>query len=78
MGTAITALLELLKQFLCVKQTDMENRPVLDAIRDKRNLKKATDIMEKVLLIADKYTEQFDKKDLKQYNKLKNRFLKFN
>ena len=77
MGT-ITALLELLKQFLSVKQTDMENRPILDAIKDKRNLKKATNITEKLLVITDKYIEHFEKKDLRQYNNLKNKFLKFN
>ena len=76
MGAAITALLDLIKQFLCVKQTEMVNKPILDVVKDKRALKKATNYTEQILSITDNYVEHFTKRDLKRYNTLKKKFNK--
>mgnify|MGYP003290129241 CR=1 FL=1 len=74
----IAAILEVIKQLLSVKQTQMTNMPILDAIKDKKNLKKASDITEKIIKIVDNYTNNFTRKDLKEYNKLKDKFNKVN
>lgn len=78
MTSALTALFELVKQWLAFKQTDTEHKPTLEAIRDKRALKKATNYTEEIITITDKYTEHFDKKDLRKYNALKRKFNKNN
>lgn len=78
MSTAITALFELIKQWLAFKQSDNENKPVLEAIKDKRSLKKATNYTEELIALVDNYTEHFSKKDLKKYNSLKKKFNKNN
>lgn len=78
MNTAITAFFEMLKQFFELRETDIEHKPTTDAIKDKKTLKKATNITEQILEITDNYVESFDEKDAKKYEKLKKRFLKYN
>lgn len=78
MNTAITAFLEMLKQFFSLRQSSIENQTTTSVIKDKKSLKKASNITEKILLITDKYKDSFDKKDLRNYEKLKNKFLKVN
>ena len=78
MNAAITAFFEMIKQFLNVKQTDMENKPILEMVKDKKSLKKGTDIAERILDITDRYQEHFSKSDLRRYNSLKKKFKKFN
>lgn len=78
MQAALTALFEMVKQFLSVKQTEMEHRPTLEVVKDKKALKKATDYTEQLIEIVDKYTEYFTKKDLNKYNSLKKKFNKNN
>ena len=78
MNTAITALFEMIKQLLCVKQTEMEHKESLDIVKDKKSLKKATNYTEQLLVITDKYIEYFNKSDLRKYKSLKKKFLKNN
>lgn len=78
MNTAITAFFEMLKQFFKLRETDIEHKPTTDVIKDKKTLKKATNITEQILEITDNYVESFDEKDAKKYEKLKKRFLKYN
>lgn len=78
MNTAITAFLEMLKQFFSLRQTSIENQTTTSVVKDKKCLKKASNITEKILLITDNYKEHFDKKDLRKYEKLKKQFLKVN
>ena len=78
MGTAITALFELIKQIFGNKQTEMEHKPTLDIVKDKRQYKKATDLAELIIQITDKYKDTFTSSDLKKYEKLKKKFLKVN
>ena len=74
MNSALTALFEMIKQFLSTKQTEMEHSSTLEVVKDKKSLKKASNFIEDLLKITDKYTDSFDKKDLKKYNRLKDKF----
>ena len=78
MNSAITAFFEMLKQFFQLREADIEHKPTSDAIKDKKTLKKASNITEQILEITDKYIESFEEKDAKKYEKLKKRFLKYN
>lgn len=78
MNTAITAFFEMLKQFFQLREADIEHKPTSDAIKDKKTLKKATNITEQILEITDNYVESFEEKDAKKYERLKKRFLKYN
>lgn len=78
MVAAITAFFEMLKQALTVKQTDLENKPTLEIVKDKKSLKKGTNYAEQILVITDKYTKYFTSTDLKKYNSLKRKFNKNN
>lgn len=77
-STAITAFCEMVKSFFGYRQTDIENKPVTETIKDKKSLKKGTNYAEKIILIADKYTKYFNKTDLKRYESLKKKFNNFN
>ena len=74
----ITALLEFLKSLCGLKQTEMEHKPVLDVVKDKKSLKKGTNYAEQILEITDQYTKYFSKKHLTKYNSLKKKFNKNN
>lgn len=59
-------------------QTTLEEKTTLEVVKEKNQLKKASDICEQILKITDKYCDSFEEKDLYKYNKLKNKFLKVN
>jgi hypothetical protein len=75
---AIQSVCEMVKQFFQVRQTDMENKPTLEIVKDKKDLKKATNYAEKIFRITDKYTKYFNKTDLKNYENWKRLFEKYN
>ena len=52
MIAAITAVLDVIKSFLGFKQTEIEHKPVLDVVKDKKSLKKGTNYAEQILEIA--------------------------
>ena len=74
MNSTLTALFDMIKQFLSTKQTELENSSTLEVVKDKKSLKRATNFIEDLLKITDKYSSTFEKKDLKKYNRLKDRF----
>jgi len=78
MLTAITSLLDFLKNLCGLKQTEIENKTTLDVVKDKKSLKKGTNYAEQIFLITDNYIDFFSKQDLRKYNLLKKRFLKNN
>ena len=78
MIAAITAVLDVIKSFLGFKQTEMEHKPVLDVVKDKKSLRKGTNYAEQILEITDQYTKYFSKKHLTKYNSLKKKFNKNN
>lgn len=77
-SAAIQSLMEMIKQALSLKQTDLENKPTLEIVREKKALKKATNYTEQMIEIVDKYKDSFSKSDLRKYNSLKRRFNKNN
>ena len=75
---AITAACNMVREFFGFKSTDIKYKPVTEAIKDKKSLKKATNYTEEILEITDKYTQFFSKLDLRRYNSLKKKFNKNN
>ena len=75
---AIQSFCEMVKSFLGLKQTDIEHKPTLEVVKDKKSLKKGTDYAEKIIDITDKYEQFFSKSDLKKYKTLKTKFRKYN
>ena len=78
MIAAITAALEVVKSFLGFKTEEIKLKPTLEVVKDKKDLKKASNITEEIIQLVDPYSETFDKSDLKKYQKLKKEFLKHN
>ena len=78
MNTAISAFLEMLKQLFSYGQTRTEKCLEVNTIKDKKDLKKACNVAEKLILITDCYVDNFNKKDKKNYKNLKTRFFKYN
>lgn len=78
MIAAITAFFEMCKQALNVSQTSIEHTLDRTVVKDKKNLKKACDYAEKLILLADRYKNFMTKEDLKKYNNYKLKFFKFN
>lgn len=75
---AVQALCDMIKQVLSLKQTDLENKPTLEIVKEKKSLKKATNYTEQIIEIVDKYKDNFSKSDLRKYNSLKKKFNKNN
>ena len=75
---AIQSFFEMVKAFFQVRQTDIEHKPTLEVVKDKKSLKKGTDYAEKIIDICDKYENLFSKDDLKKYRTLKTKFRKYN
>ena len=75
---AIQSFCEMVKQFFQVRQTDMENKPTLEVVKDKKSLKKGTDYAEKIIDLCDTYEHLFSDKDRKKYKTLKTKFRKYN
>lgn len=78
MLSLLSQLITMLKQLLSTYETSVKNQTTTEVVRDKKYLKKASNITEEILEITDKYFESFEKEDIKKYIKLKKRFLKFN
>ena len=76
--TAIQAFCDMMKQIFSTHQTEIEHTLDITVVRDKKNLKKACDYAEKLILITDKYIDNMSKTDLKKYNTNKNKFFKYN
>ena len=77
-SAAIQSFCEMVKSFFGYRQTDIEHKPTTTIIKDKKDLKKATNYAEKIFEITDKYTKYFNKTDLKHYENWKRQFAKFN
>ena len=78
MLSLLSQVINMLKQLLSAYETSVKNQTTTEVVKDKKCLKKASNITEEILEITDKYFESFEKEDIKKYTKLKKRFLKFN
>ena len=59
-------------------ETKIQARTTEEVVKEKRCLKKASDITEQILILVDSYKHLFNEKDLDKYEKLKKKFLKVN
>lgn len=76
--TSITAFCEMLKSLFDWKKIQNIFKASNQIIKDKKDLKKATNYAEKIFEITDKYSKYFNKTDLKHYESWKRQFSKFN
>ena len=75
---AIQSACEMIKSFFNLRQSDIENKPTLEIVKDKKDLKKASNYAEKIIDIAEKYSKYFTKTDLNHFNSWKKQFKKYN
>ena len=78
MFKALTEAITALEKMLEAYKTSLEEQTTTEVVREKKSLKKASDITEEILDIVEKYKHLFTEKDLKHYNKLRSKFLKVN
>lgn len=78
MITAIKSIIDTINQALQTYCVKLQMQATTEVVKDKKTLKKASNITEKILLLTDKYKELFSEEDIKQYEKLKRKFLKCN
>jgi len=78
MGNSIVALLQAIGGFFDWKSS--ENGVILekDIVKNKKSLTKATDYAEHALLIAERYSLSYNKKDKKRFDYLLKQFRKYN
>lgn len=77
LNSSLTALLQAIEGFLNWKSS--ENGVVLekDIVKNKKSLTKAVDYAEHALLIAERYSLSFTKKDKKRFDYLLKRFRRY-
>ena len=78
MIAAITAFFEMVKQAFSTHQSGIEHTLERTVVKDKKDLKKACDQAEKLILLTDRYKNFMTEADLKKYNNIKQKFFKFN
>lgn len=78
MIAAIKALFDSITQTMKTYETKIQARTTEEVVKEKRCLKKASDITEQILILVDSYKHLFNEKDLDRYEKLKKKFLKVN
>ncbi|MBS6552909.1 MAG: hypothetical protein KH321_03085 [Clostridium sp.] len=73
-STAIEAFFKSLSSGFDYASTSKEHQSETQIIKDKKRLKKATDIAEKIISLVYKYLDCFDEKDRKKFIKLHDDF----
>lgn len=74
----ISSIADTVKQIFKTWETNISHQLENTIVTDRKDLKKASNITEEILIITDKYTKWFDKEDYRNYNKLKRKFLRLN
>lgn len=75
---AVEELSKAIGGFFVMRKIEIEQQSTTETLRTKKELKKASNISEKIILIASKYKSKMDKRDLKAYDALVKAFYKFN
>lgn len=73
-----TEVIDAIEKMLEAYKTSLEEQTTTEIVKEKKDLKKASNLCEEILEIVDKYKDTFDKKDLLRYNKLRDKFFKVN
>lgn len=74
----IKAILDTVKQGISAYETQLKTQTTTEVVREKKQLKRASNITEQILLLVDKYVNSFTQDDQVLYRKLKRKFLKVN
>lgn len=77
MGAVDSALL-LVKEFVNLLKTRVEATSEIEVTKIEKNYRKAVDYAEHALLIAERYSPSFTKKDKIRFNYLVKRYRKYN
>ena len=78
MIAAIKSLFDTICQIMKTYETKIESRTIDEVVKEKKLLKKASDITEQIIILVDRYKNLFEEKDFIKYEKLKKKFLKVN
>lgn len=78
MLSSLEALFKLIEGFFNWKSSDNEVVLEKDIVKNKKSLAKAVDYAEHALLIADRYSIGYSKRDRKRFNYLLKQFRRFN
>lgn len=74
----LKSFLDTIKQAMNTYETKLNKQLETTVVTDTKHLKKASNITEEILIITDKYVNWFSKRDVKEYIRLKKKFLKVN
>ena len=75
---ALQAFFDMIKQLATTKNKIIKHQREKQEKKKKGNYKKATNIAEKIIVISNKYVDTFLEKDKKNFEKLVNKFNRYN
>lgn len=78
MSNIISSLLDLLTKFFSYKESEIDNIEKVDVVKSKKNLVRAVDYAEYALLIAERYSIGYSKKDKKRFDYLLKQYRRYN
>ena len=78
MLAAIKSFFDSLVEIMRAYEVKIANQATTELVKEKRKLKKASDLTEQILNITDKYIDLFEETDFNKYIRLKAKFLKVN
>ena len=78
MMLAVKSVIDAVKQGISAYETHLKTQTTTEVVKEKKQLKRASNITEQILLLVDKYVNLFTDDDQHLYQKLKRKFLKVN
>jgi hypothetical protein len=75
---SVTALFNMIKQIFATKSTSLQQQTTTIVVKDRKDLKRASNITEELLELTDSYVHLFNERDAIRYKRLKRRFMKVN
>ena len=78
MVLAIKSIFDAVAKSISAYETHLKTQTTTEVVKEKKKLKRASDITEQILLLVDKYVSTFAEDDQNLYHKLKRKFLKVN
>ncbi len=76
--SAISSISSIFSKLFEFKKAQIENQQITEIIHDKKDYKKASDIAEQIISLAQKYYKQMSLCDRLKFSKLSNKFYKVN
>lgn len=78
MLATLRAFFESLAKTMQAYEAKVKNQTTTEVVRDKKALKRASNITEEILDITGKYVDCFTKADAKKYDRLRRKFMRYN